>query len=346
MGLARFALLERHEVGASFARWPAEMRFITPSFTSNSFGLLDLNAIATNTSPAWTTGREHPSGQEYARYLQVLAGHFDLPVRAGVDVRAVEPLPDGAGFLVRTSAGVLRSRFVIWAAGEFQYPRDYPFPGAEHCRHTSEVRTWREVAGDEVAVIGGYESGIDAAYHLCLAGKRVRVFDDAASWERASPDPSIALSPYTRERLDAALATGRLELLGDAAVVAVEETEGGYALQGDDGERWYTPHRPILATGFEGGLRLVADLFDWEAGSARLSERDESLRAPGLFVVGPQVRHEGVIFCFIYKFRQRFAVVAAAIGERLGLDLAPLEAYRDRGMYLDDLSCCGQDCDC
>lgn len=77
-----------------------------------------------------------------------------------------------------------------------------------------------------------------------------------------------------------------------------------------------------------------------------MSERDESLRAPGFFVVGPQVRHEGVIFCFIYKFRQRFAVVAAAIGERLGLDLAPLEAYRDGGMYLDDLSCCGQDCAC
>lgn len=63
------------------------------------------------------------------------------------------------------------------------------------------------------------------------------MLDGAASWERASPDPSIALSPHTRERLAAALATGRLELLGDAAVVAVEETEGGYAPQGDDGKR-------------------------------------------------------------------------------------------------------------
>ena len=54
LGLERFVILERHEIGASFARWPEEMRFITPSFTSNGFGLLDLNAVALNTSPAFT----------------------------------------------------------------------------------------------------------------------------------------------------------------------------------------------------------------------------------------------------------------------------------------------------
>src|SRR5437660_10363024 len=76
LGIERFAVLERHDVGASFARWPKEMRFITPSFTSNAFGLLDLNAVALNTSPAYTIQREHPTGAEYAEYLQVLAGHF------------------------------------------------------------------------------------------------------------------------------------------------------------------------------------------------------------------------------------------------------------------------------
>ena len=30
-------ILERDEIGASFRRWPDEMRFITPSFPSNSF---------------------------------------------------------------------------------------------------------------------------------------------------------------------------------------------------------------------------------------------------------------------------------------------------------------------
>src|SRR5690348_6866313 len=61
LGIERFTILERHEIGASFARWPREMRFITPSFTSNAYGLLDLNAVALNTSPAYTIQREHPT---------------------------------------------------------------------------------------------------------------------------------------------------------------------------------------------------------------------------------------------------------------------------------------------
>ena len=52
LGLERFTILDRHQVGASFSRWPKEMNFITPSFPSHGFGLLDLNAVTLKTSPA------------------------------------------------------------------------------------------------------------------------------------------------------------------------------------------------------------------------------------------------------------------------------------------------------
>ncbi|GJM74955.1 hypothetical protein HMSSN036_71710 [Paenibacillus macerans] len=77
-----------------------------------------------------------------------------------------------------------------------------------------------------------------------------------------------------------------------------------------------------------------------------LNEVDESTLTPGLFVSGPGVRHGHLIFCFIYKFRQRFGVVAGEIAERLGLDTGTLEEYRKQGMLLTDLSCCGEDCQC
>lgn len=347
LGVERFAILERHEIGASFACWPREMRFITPSFTSNAFGQLDLNAIALNTSPAYTLQREHPTGTEYADYLRMIAGHFALPIRTGVEVASVEQLPDDDGFVLHTSAGALRSRFVIWAAGEFQYPRTYPFPGAELCRHNAEVASWAEVSGDEAVVIGGFESGIDAAYHLTRAGKRVRVLDGSGRWEQETSDPSVSLSPYTRERLDGALDTGRLELIGGAVVTEVERHGAGYRVRDVDGDTWETATPPILATGFTGSLQLVREHFAWdEDGDVRLTERDESTLTPGLFVVGPRVRHGNVIFCYIYKFRQRFAVVAEVIGMRLGLDLAPLAVYREHAMFLDDLSCCDAECAC
>jgi putative flavoprotein involved in K+ transport len=335
-GVTRFALLERHEVGASFRRWPAEMRFITPSFASNAFGLPDLNAVTWDTSPAFSLGSEHPTGAAYADYLQMVARHYELPVESGVEAHRVQPLPDNAGFRVETNRGPLHSRFVIWAAGEFQYPHQAAFAGAEHCLHTSQIPRWDTVRGDEIVIIGGYESGIDAAVNLVRPGRAVRVLDALAPWQSDDPDPSFALSPYTMERL-LRVETG-LELI-EAEVARVERVGEGYSVCAT----------PLLATGFVGSLTLVEALFDWheEGGFALLTGDDESTRTPGLFLVGPAVRHGNAIFCFIYKFRQRFALVARAIAERLGLETADFVARaRARTMYLDDLSCCELECAC
>ncbi len=101
IGVERFALLERHEVGASFRRWPRETRFITPSFYGNPFGLPDLNAVSPASSPAINCGSEHPSGEAYARYLELLAQTHELPLITGCAVRTMTPLP-GGGFEIVT----------------------------------------------------------------------------------------------------------------------------------------------------------------------------------------------------------------------------------------------------
>lgn len=73
-GIENLLLVDRDTVGSSFASWPEETRFITPSFPSNSIGMLDLNSIAIGVSPAFSMRVEHPTGQEYASHLQDLAG--------------------------------------------------------------------------------------------------------------------------------------------------------------------------------------------------------------------------------------------------------------------------------
>lgn len=342
---SKFLILERRAVGESFRRWPAEMHFISPSFNGNPFGLVDLNAVTPDTSPAYTLRKEHPSGMDYARYLSAVADHFELPIQTGVDVTGVSRA-DGR-FLMRTSKGAFTSRFLVWCAGEFQYPRRDGFKGADLCLHNSTVRSWRELKGKEYVVIGGYESGVDAAVQLSALGKKVRVLDSRTAWTGDSSDPNISLSPYTYERLRGALPDKRIELIGGKRVIAVEKNGRGYAVRTDDDEWLTTANAPILATGFEGSLTLIADLFDWrDDGQPQLNDVDESTITPDLFVAGPSVRQGQYIFCFIYKFRQRFAGVANAIGQRMGLDTSDLSAYRRAGMYLDDLSCCGAECAC
>ena len=347
-GVDDINILDRHEVGASFRRWPQEMRFITPSFTSNAFGMLDLNAIVPGTSPAFTLDREHPSGSAYAKYLDNVVKHFQLQVKSGIDVCSVA-VEDNGTFTLTTTGRPVRARHVIWAAGEFMYPELNPFTGAECCCHSSEVRTWQELEGDRFTVIGGYESAIDATVSLVDLGKNVTVLARYATWKREDPDPSISLSPYSRERLELAHSTGCVDLVDSVDITSVRQDGDAWVVQASDGREWASETRPILATGFKGSLSHLDGMIEYNEGGAPVvtEEADESTLVPGLFISGPILEHRGVNFCFIYKFRQRFAVVADAIAQRLGKDTTEaVAARRAAGMYLDDLSCCVESCAC
>ena len=144
-GIEDFLLIDRHGVGASFARWPAETRFITPSFATNSIGMLDLNSVAIGVSPAYSLQVEHPTGAEYAEHLQAVAAYFELPVRSDVDVLRVTR--HGDLFLVDAQDETLYCKHLIWAAGEFQYPKSLQFEGAELCRHTATVPSYSDLPG-------------------------------------------------------------------------------------------------------------------------------------------------------------------------------------------------------
>lgn len=342
-GVENFVVLDRDKVGASFAAWPAETRFITPSFPTNSIGMLDLNSIAVGVSPAFSLEVEHPTGEEYASHLRGVAQFFELPVREQTDVLRVTKI--GAGFHVDTAENTLYAKHVIWAAGEFQYPRLNGFKGSELCRHTATVGSYEELQGDDFVVIGGYESGVDAAYHLAYHDKRVKLFDKGCPWKDESSDPSIALSTYSLERIREEWFGEQVELFPHTPIASVSQFDDGYEVNALDGRWFRTSTPPLLACGFDGSHQLVADLFEQrEDGFPLLNEQDESTSTSGLFLCGPAVRHDNHVFCFIYKYRQRFAVVAKAIATSLGLPAEELENYRKWGMYLDDLSCCGEEC--
>ncbi len=344
--MTRCALLERERVGASFLRWPRETRFITPSFTTNGFGMPDMNAVTPDSSPALGIRSSHLSGEDYARYLTDVASALELPVRTGVQVLALVRSDDG--FEVATSDGPLQARFVVWAGGELSRPRAPEFPGGELCVHTSRIQAYAQIEAQEPIVIGGFESGLDAAIHLARLGKRVRVLDPTAWWETQATDPSLSVSPYTMERLVTYAARQRIELLGGVAAHAVERAgPGSFLVHATHGSSLRTDGAPILANGFAGSVAQLSGLFALDAaGVPAVSEVDESTLTPGLFRVGPQLRHRRHKFCFIYKFRQRFAVVAAELAQRLGLSVDPLQEYADASMWLDDLSCCDRECLC
>lgn len=339
-----FAILDQGRIGQTFVDWPERQTFLTPSFTANGFGSIDLNAIHPDTSPAYTLGVDYPTGPQYAAYLRGVAGHFHLPVREHTEVTAVEAT--SAGFVASTSAGPVRAQNVIWAAGEFHRPRAARIAGSSLTDHSSLPAAWQPRSGPLV-VIGGYESGMDVACFHAVHGAEVTVVDAVHPWDdTAGADPSFKLSPRTRRKLEVAADTGRLHFAA-ADATKVERAGDGYTVRLSDYQGLPSASRPIAATGFQPLLGPVERLFDLrDDGYPEVDDDDQSTRTPGLFLSGPTLRHGALKLCFIYKFRQRFAHVARIIGERAGKDTAGLSLWREEGMLSEDLSCCTVECAC
>lgn len=343
-----FIIIEQDTVGASFKKWSKETRFISPSFSGNAFGVVDLNAVTPDTSPAFSLQSEHPTGEGYARYLSDLARYFELPVYDNTKVEKVEHTPNGEqNFIIHTPKTKVVTNHLIWATGEYAFPDKTAFRGADQCLHYADVDSWANVEGDSAMIIGAYESGVDAAYQLAKLGKIVTLFDSDNTLKKHGSDSSYTLSPFTRDRFNEV--KDRIRVI-DAKVTQVYKKDDEYVIEASDGCNYTSLTQPVNCTGFTGGASQIQNLFDFSSGYAQLNEHDESTICPNLFLVGPQVRHGNAIFCFIYKYRQRFGVIAETLSKRLKSDpqlcVDTLDYYRDQNFYLSDLSCCEDDCVC
>ena len=255
---------------------------------------------------------EHPSGVEYASYLSAIAKTNELRCKFNTEVSAVtkanenqdENADDQSTLfsvaihaIENTKGGeegakeILTARHVVWAAGEFQYANkeDSGLRGAQLCMHNSEVDSWQDVCGDDMVVIGGYESGVDACYNLAKANKKVSLLASTPCWDTKTTDPSTELAPYTASRLREVCSPQfegpRPKLYAPLRVIEVEKSSQGYVvsaewldteekvdaplrtttlISADDtrapGTKFSikTKNKPIIAIGFEGSVKAAA----------------------------------------------------------------------------------------
>lgn len=340
-----YVILEKDSVGASFKKWPKETRFISPSFTGNFFKMPDLNAISPSTSPAFSLLTEHPSGEEYAKYLEGIAEFYKLRIETNIEVKTLQK--ERKSFTINTNNGEYKSNFVIWAAGEFQYPKKTSFEGDNLCIHYSKVKSFYDIEGKDTLVIGAYESGFDAAINLVRSGKKVTLLDSSAYLDLVNSDSSYSLSPFTRDRI--ADVIDEIAYFEETRVQKVEFDKGLYKVTTNNKE-FTSENKPINCTGFDSSLSLVKDLFEFKNNYPLLNEFDESTRIKNLFLVGPQVKHGSALFCFIYKYRQRFGIVAENIAKRTKVRRKHIQnilsEYKDNNFYLKDFSSCDGNCSC
>jgi putative flavoprotein involved in K+ transport len=114
---------------------------------------------------------------EVVRRIEAWANGFGAPFHGGVEVTAVDPEPAG-GFTVRTSAGDLRARQVIVAAGTYQEPRlPAPDAGPSGVLNVAahDYRNAAALPPGGVLVVGSGQSGCQITEDLLAAGRTVHL---------------------------------------------------------------------------------------------------------------------------------------------------------------------------
>lgn len=344
-----YLVLEWETIGSSFKKWNTSTHFISPSFPSNAFGQVDLNSIHHETSPGFMFGKEHPNGQEYAQYLQRVVEAYGLKIQEGEKVIGIAK--DADIFRLETTKSEYKANYVISATWEFQYPYNGDIVGSEHAIHSSKIPDYKGYAqGDSVVPIAGwYESAVDSAYGLYKQGRAVHIFCLHQMNKITTSDTSQTLSLNSMERLREMQKQGNV-IFSKEYISKIKKKENGYQLVWESGEEYDFSQMPILATGFRSWLEFLWDLVsERNDRNPELNSVDEVQKTKGLFVVGPQVRQWELIFCFVYKYRLRFGVVALEIARRLEKDLdydTIQDVWEKQWFYLDELGTCGDECQC
>lgn len=114
--------------------------------------------------------------EEIVQYLDAFRAHVDAPLREGVAVELVKPLPEG-GFLVRSSDGECTAQQVVVASGGYHEPivprmaERLPAPVLQ--LHSAQYRNAAQLPPGKVLVVGSGQSGAQIAEDLHLAGREV-----------------------------------------------------------------------------------------------------------------------------------------------------------------------------
>jgi thioredoxin reductase (NADPH) len=165
-------LLDRRTVVSTIERYPLNMTFFS---TPERIEIGDIPFIASH---------EKPTRRDGLLYYRRVVEHFGLDARPGEEVTAVTPRP-GGGFKVevrrRHDTTAYFAANVVFATGYYDWPNLLGIPGEDlpHVAHyfTEGHRHWHQ----DVVIIGGGNSAVDAALECWRAGARVSLvhFDQA-----------------------------------------------------------------------------------------------------------------------------------------------------------------------
>lgn len=295
-------LIDKGCVASSIARYPTFMTFFSTA------DRLEIGGV-----PFLPAG-EKPTRREALRYYQRLVTHFDIDVRQYETVTRVER--DDSVFHVHTrtmsaAEHVFAARNVAIATGYFDHPNLLGVPGEDLPKVRHDYREGHDYFRQDVIVIGGGNSAVDAALELARWGARVTIVHFLPQL-----DPNI--KPWVRPDIEGRIRTGAIAARWSSRIVEVRPQT--VVIRSDDGRTEELPNDFVLAmTGYTpdpGLLRSLGVSIDEATGIPRHDPDTMETNAPGVFVAGVIVAGNDANKVFIENGRDHGPRIVACIGTR------------------------------
>ncbi len=194
----RFATIEQETLGGTVAHFPR--------------GKLVMTAPARLPIVGDFRFRE-TSKEKLIEYLASVERDTGVQINYHERVETIAREP--AGFIVRTTAREYRAKQVLLAIGRRGTPRKLEVPGEELSKVAYRLIDPEQYIGQHVLVVGGGDSALEAACSIAdLADSNVTLSYRSPAFTRAKQK--------NRERVEAAAAAGRLQVVTQSQVAQIE----------------------------------------------------------------------------------------------------------------------------
>jgi len=195
----KFVTVEKEDVGGTVRHYPRKKLVMTRPVSVPGYSKLPVREI----------GKE-----ELIDIWESVVETLGLEVNTHETVESVQLIAP-YHFRVTTDRGVYETHRVVLGIGRRGVPRKLGVPGEDGSSHVAySLREPEAYIGDQVLVVGGGDSAVEAALALAeQPGNQVRMSYRGSAFSR--------IKPGNQDRVQTALAQGRVEILWDSQLLEI-----------------------------------------------------------------------------------------------------------------------------
>lgn len=296
-----YVMIDKGTVVDSIVRFPVNMTFFSTA------DQLELDNIPFNSQ------NFRPSRQEAIRYYQGLVTYLGLKLTMGSTCTAIRP--DGQGFHLNLQRGSkeseMQARFVVIATGFYDNPNLLAVPGEDlpHVSHYfSEALRFYD---QDVVVVGGKNSAVEAALELFRSGARVTMI-------HRKPEIRESVKYWVLPDIQNRIAEGSIRAILDSTVKEI--TSEAITVSGPDKQSKVKADAVFILTGYHPDTKLfdTAGLrYDGESLEPVVNESTLETSISGLYLAGSVIAGRNANRIFIENSRIHGKMIVDDIARRI-----------------------------